>query len=858
MNIIALLPTIVTVIFAVLLFVIVLVNILRGLSKGLFPMLMRIVSIIISGILASVVSVPIGRLISGALVSKVNEIISGMFPAYSDILALSPSAADLMVGIPAIFISIILYFVLFLVFRLLMHIPERVVKKHVFEKLLSNMPKRGWAGALCGIVAGVAVFIFVTAPICGTLETVGNTAGAIFAESSDASDDEFSVYGDVIEPISDGFFVNFTCALGGRAVYNRLTVIKVGGEKVSMNREISVFSDVLSAVKPLLSGGGMSSLTREDITVLSNASRRISDSKIVSGLLSDVLSGAAKKWESGESFLGMSLPEGEGGSSELLKEFLLAFKNTTKDTIGEDIGTLADVLAILYDGGMFENKEGSAITDSLGKKGLVSALLETVMKNERFSGTAAAIINLGVQSTLDTLGVPASSKEVYDDFTSDIANIVNAGSDIGTLEQKTYDSFEKHGIKTDKKVTDLTAKYLKEDFEGRQDVTSDEISTFFTTAFASAPVQAKGPESYSGARALANALDKLKKENIEGIDWEALYSLVSRDTFITSALTYETISVTKEALDALASSELPSECGKIEEMIVKFLEFSSSAKEGNIVENADVASLGDALNIIENSAILGEVSEDMIRAIFSSHLVRDHVNISDSTIDNMIQSDDTDYNNILVSVQNTTSIINGLGKDEGKISDEELDDKLDYLLGDMSENTADVIGEVFNAENVKKLGVEEEKADKMADSLGVFFDKMAQSDADTSDPDDKDVKATKAVFKFMAASKTNTNDVFAETGLTPDETVKTFMDSEISRETIIEASYNDGEVALDAFGLAGKLDDKGRSEALASMQEHVKENYENEEDKAQYEKTVIAIGALLGMDVSDDLASWIN
>lgn len=859
MDIIAMLPTIVTIAFAVVLLLNILTNVLRGLSKGLFPTLVRLGSILVSGVLAAIVSVPIGRIIPGALVSKINEMISGMFPSYADILALSPSASDLMVGIPAIFISIILYFLLFGIFRLLMKIPERIIRKRVFEKRLAGAPKRTWAGALCGIVAGVAVFVFTTAPICGTLETVGDTAGAIVGERADDAEDGFTVYGDVIEPISDGFFVKFTCSLGGRAVYNRLTVIEVGGEKVSINREVRVFSDVLKAVKPLLSGGGMSSLTRDDITLLSSASRRLSDSKIVSGLLADILSGAAQKWADGESFLGLGLPPaGEGGYSDFLIEFLLAFKNTTKETVGEDIGTLADVLALLYDSGMLENKEGSSIADSLGKEGLISALLETVMKNERFSGTAAAIINLGVQSTLDTLGVPASSEDVYDGLVSDISNAVNSDSNLEELEKKTYDSFEKRGIKTDKRVTDLTAKYLKEDFEGRQDVTEGEISTFLSVAFASAPAQAKGPEPVSGARDLAKALAALKNEGVEGINWDALHSLASRDTFITSLLTYETISVTKEALDALADSELSAECGKVEEMIIKFLKFSSSAKDGNVIENADVASLGDALNIIEKSAILSEVSEDMIRAIFSSHLVKDHVKISDNTVDKMIESEDTDYNDILVSVQNTTGIINGLSKEEGKISDEALDEKIDYLLGDMSENTADVIGEVFDSENVQKLGVAEEKADKMADSLGVFFDKMAESDADTSNPEDKDVKATKAVFKFMAASKTDTSDVFAETGLTPDETVKTFMDSEISRETIVEASYSDGELQMDSFGLAEKLNEEGRNKALASMEEHVKENYENEEDKEQYEKTVIAIGALLGMDVSDDLASWIK
>ncbi len=837
-------------IFAVILFVKVLAGVLKGRSKGLFPMIVRTVGIILSGILSAIISVPLARIVSGALVSKMNEIITDMWPAYGELIALSPSTEDLMIGIPAIFIAIVLYLILFAVIRLLMRIPEKLIKKFVFDKK-PEMPKIAWAGALCGVVAGVASFVLVTAPVCGTLATVGSVGDAIIAESAE-DDGDFDVYGDFIEPISDGFFVKLTNSLGGEAIYNHLTTIKIDGEKTSMGKEISVFADVLTSIRPLLSDGGVSAMTREDAELLSDASRRLSDSKLISGILSDVLSGAAKKWEKGESFLGMSLPGGEGASADFIREFLLAFKNTTKDTVGEDVGTLADVLVLLVDNGTL--KGGSAATDSLGNEGLVSGLLEAVMKNERFSGTAASIINIGVQSTLDTLGVPENNEEIYDSLLSDVASAVNSETDDESFKKKFNESFEKNGIKADRDVTDVMASSLKNDFGERKDVSADEIGDFFRAGFSANAPEARGPR----ADTLLSILENIRNDRPDAANWEALYSLSARETFVSDSMTYENILVTKGVLDAIDSSLLNAECVKVENIIRKFISFSKTAKGDSVIDNADVASLGAALNIVEESAILSEVSEDMIRAIFSSRLVRNNIKISDKTIENMIVSDDTDYENILVSVQNTSGIINGLGKTEGKLTDEELDKKVEYLLGDMTENTADVIGEVFDTENVQKLGIGDDKAENMSDSLGVFFDKMAESDADTSNPEDKDVKATKAVFKFMAASKTDTSDVFAETGLTPDETVKTFMDSEISRETIIEASFNEGEVAYDSFGLAEKLDDKGRNEALSSMEEHVKANYENEEDKEQYEKTVIALGALLGMDVSDDLASWIK
>jgi len=441
---------------------------------------MRIVFIILSAIFAALLSPVIGRLIGGALVSKIGELISQVFPAYGDVIAMSPTAEAILASVPASIISVVLYIFFFIIFHLLMLIPKHIITKQVFERFFPNMPKIRWAGALCGTIAGVAMFVCITAPLCGTLDFVGDvgvTVSSLAQKDEDAQGGEgFDIYEDVIEPTSNNFYVKFTSVLGGRPIYNRLTVLKIDGEKVSVSRELDVLADVLSSVKPMMGEKGMASLKRENIDTLASASGRLPETKIVSGLLADILSGAAKKWEAGESFLGISVSAGEGSSADFLKEFLIAFKGTTKATVGEDIGTLAGVLGILYDNGMLETKNGASMTDSLKNDGFISKLLEAVMKNERFSGTAASIINLGVKSTLDTLGVPENSEAVYDNFVSDVANIVNSQPSEEKLLQKTYDSFEAHGVKTDKRVTDLTASYLDKQFGDRTDVTSEEMS----------------------------------------------------------------------------------------------------------------------------------------------------------------------------------------------------------------------------------------------------------------------------------------------------------------------------------------------------------------------------------------------
>lgn len=869
MAILAMLGTIVTLVFAVILILFVLTSVLKGLSKGFIHTAVKTVFIFVSGLLALFISVPLGKTIARVLVSKLTSIISGMWSGYDELVAASPSIEGLITGIPAVIISVILYVVLFLVLSLIMLIPARLIRKHVFERFLPNFPKLRWAGALCGVIAGLASFVFIMAPLTGTLAMVGDAASIVTVAAGKKEDKKIDVYEDVIEPVTDNFFVKLTSNLGGRAIYNHLTSFDVNGEKVSVSNEFSVLGDVFSAIKPIL-GGKSESWTREDIDAIGSAADRLSDSELVSGVLADILSAAGNKWSEDEAFLGLKVPSvGNESTGDFLKEFLVSFKSTTKETVGEDIGTLADVLGVLHDYGMLSAKQdGESAGDKISTEGFVSELLGTVMKNERFRGTAAAVINLGVSQTLDILDVPATDSEVYDNFVADIAGIINASDDDEKVKQDVYDSFTEHGIKTDKNITDRVAEYLEQDFAGRTDVSPEEIGSFFGVAFAIKEeteevsfrsvfpgVSFINDTSSAGARAL-NAFLKANKD-IAGASLDALSTLISRDDFESTVVTAEKLKVTRERIEALADEIIDTECERIENIINKFMSFSNSSKDGDVVESADIASLGGALNEIGKSEMLSEISDDMIRAAFGSKLVKDNIRISNDTVEKMVTSEETDYEDILVSVQKTTNIINGLSKEEGeKISDEEVDEKLDYLLSDMSQNTAEVIGEVFDSKNVQKLGIEEEKSEKIAASLGVFFDKMAKSDADTSDPEDKDVKASKTVFKFIAASKTSNPDLFAETGLTPNETINIFMDSEISRETIIEASYKDGKIELDSFGLASKMNDESRNEALETMEAHVKANYGSAEDKEEYKNAVLSIGAILGMDVSGEFNSW--
>lgn len=925
-NVLGIAVTVFTVVFAIVFGLFILINVLRGLSKGLAATVIRTVFIFISGILAIIIAVPVGRKLSALAIDGVNNFLSSEFPEIAELIGISPVIGDLMVGIPSAIISPIIYVVLFLVLMLIMLIPAHLVKKLVNAKF-PNLPKLGWAGALCGIVTGVMTFVFLFAPMVGVISMAGDMAGVVMGVFSDseknadenientdnngvkplssqdhapaAEDGDVDIYDTVVLPITDNFFVKLVSNVGGKAIFNSLTVFEVKGEKISISEEFAVMSDVFSNLAPVIGGGEPSDWTDKEVDGIRDAAESMGDSAIVSEMLADIFSAASERWANDEKFLGISMIKtGKESIDSFLKEFFLAFSDSTAETISKDFVTLADMLGVMikYDMLSAFTSGGSDITENLAKEGFISGLLEVVMKNDRFQGVTAAVINLGVHETLGILNVPETEGEVYDRFVVEIADSINDANEneisLDTLKNTVYKSFTDHGIKVEKDITDYVAEYLMIDFAGRTDVTAEEVGEFFSVAFAimeekpgAEGLSDKGTDAeisfignivaldnkYSGADALRilfeDIIERLEENDqdasaFKDVDWEGLSTLQDREIFRSDAVTAEKLKVSQDAIAALSGEELIEECKKIEEIMTDIVAFTNSVandESGDIIANADVESLGKALNSLSDSAILNEVSDEIIESALKSDMVQDNISISDATIESMLTSEETDFANILVTVQNTTNIIENIGKESSSGTDapeDKVDEQLDWILNDMTENTATVVGEIFDVQTVIKFGIPESKAQKIADSINVFFEKMAKAKPNADDPEDKDVKASKTIFKFIAALKTSEGNLFEETGLTVKETIHIFMDSEISRETLIAASYVDGKLVTDSFGLAEKVSKSDKNEAVELLEAETKANYRSAEDKAEYKKAICAIGAIFGVDVSGRFDSW--
>lgn len=474
--------------FALVFFIIILINVLRGISKGIIPTAVRTVFVFISGLISVLIAIPIGRVVSRAAVDMVNDFIIGRFPEFEELVEENPVIDNLMIGVPSMVITPIIYVIIFIIMLLIMIIPAHFVKKLISDKY-PNIPRLRWAGGLCGVLTGIMMFVFLFAPTVGIISAVGNMANVV-ESISDTDENEESF--ENVERLTDNFLVKFVSGSGGRAIYSSLTAFKVNDEKVDISKEISVMADVVSNLAPVVDGSDPSVWKDEEVKDVKIAAKNLSDSELLSEVFAAVLSTATEQWEKDESFLGVYIKTtGKDSVDRFIKELFLCFSQTTKETVSKDIITLMDafdvmrkhnVLVVLDapngDPGIAQNPE---------KEGFVSALLEVVSANKRFKRVTAVVVNLGVHETTGITNVPKTDSRAYNNFVAEVADAINNANEnsipLDNLKDTVYQSFTDNGMKVEKEITDYITEYLALDFKCRTDVSADEISEFFEVAF---------------------------------------------------------------------------------------------------------------------------------------------------------------------------------------------------------------------------------------------------------------------------------------------------------------------------------------------------------------------------------------
>ena len=317
----------------------------------------------------------------------------------------------------------------------------------------------------------------------------------------------------------------------------------------------------------------------------------------------------------------------------------------------------------------------------------------------------------------------------------------------------------------------------------------------------------------------------------------------------------------KSSLPDLSTSEMNEESLRIENTAVQILDFVSSVSEDDIL-SADIVTLGKALDNATDSVILGSKVKLILKSVLKSDNMQKYEIFSDEMIDKIIDGD-ISYEKTFEATEKAIDVIKAVedAAESGKPVDvETAKESIGWLVENMDTSVSDVISIAITPEFITECGLPEESAAPVADLFSGYFDKLGKAENLSSEALEAETKCISVIYSAAAAGndEKEAENIIGGVIESPEELIGAFMDSEIFASSVIETVYDGGKTVIDPFGTGEYLSESDEKAISETLESYAKENYKSSSDKANFEKKIISVGSVFGMDLTSSFRDWVK
>ena len=316
--------------------------------------------------------------------------------------------------------------------------------------------------------------------------------------------------------------------------------------------------------------------------------------------------------------------------------------------------------------------------------------------------------------------------------------------------------------------------------------------------------------------------------------------------------------------DTLTDEDVRAEGELITDVVIKLDKFLASieainleSEEGmyEILEKGDFASLGQSLNHLKDSYLLGDIFEFLLSAVLKSEACSTLGIVDDMFIENATK-ENADLEKMLVARQNLAKLILALKDNDTN----EYNNAIEKLLLAITTGESESLRSVLTYNNLRSLGLSTEKAKTVSGLLTSMVNSVDGSQY-TNEEAVKEAESTGKIVNAVNAALENKDlggNVFnsesgADDGLsniTADEFVSTAIDSSLVSSMIGNAiTDEEGNIVDDPY----HIHDKMSEDDLSAIENALKNEFNKEgtkEDEEKLEK-LENIAHILGIDTSE-------
>jgi len=872
--------------------VFVLVNVIKALIRGLKKSVGTLVAIVLSVIIATIITFTVCTPGSAA-VNWLMETINGILPEgdIKDLFAieeLGDALAHYSVMLAAPFFFTAVFSVASIVVSIIVAIIVKIIPPHKKPAGVANR----LGGALVGLVCGLLVSVIFLMPVVGTINMATSLEDTALTEQVDASADSSSdddIVTDLIAEASESELIQILNSVGCGYVYDVFASSEFDGERVYLKDDVGTIVAMLGDVTLL--GGDMSEYSQEQIDALDNIIVSLDTSPLLKNVVAGIFSTASEKWTAGETFIGVEKFSAGELLDPVVDEMLVIMTTSDKTNISADLGTMKDVFAILIKHDMLKGGDSQTMLDKLSQTGAIGELIVTVNKNERMAPLADEITLLSIRTLASSIGVPADKTENYNQLMNSVADLLNDShgdeNRAETIEPQIIDTLENYGVDIGGEAATNVSHSIVTDLGGLEIVTASDVEEFFTVyavASAQADEEARG-RGYSFDK-LSSTLDftvnadgtvsvgdrVLKNYTAEnyltssafvmgntGADFGGAATLMSAETMVSSIITMEDI---MSFIGSYADCEdIEAEAEKISEIISEAMSIFANTDFENTKPTDLIASMGGLLDKMKDTEVFGSGTvEGLMKAVLQSDSIGSALGLSKSELTNF-----ADKITEVVNAENSTGYTEATQAVSGTIkaitsttdTEKTKEDKLEAtkeLIDTITPESAEMVSSIVSSSMVTDMGVAEENAEAVSSAMSSMLNNMAAYKTNNPDSDnhEKEAEAVNTLLDMAMNITTESTDapLFSSEenegvlGTTADEFIDLIVNSEVVsqtvKETVKDNGYSDNPLGLPA------LSEEEKASVTSTLENYFVENGGD----AELAATLESIAAIVNIDLS--------
>ena len=855
-------------------------GVLLGLWRGFAKSLVRLLTIVACAAISYLIASPLTGAFSGIIKSTIEGQALGSFDL-GEALGVSPTLTEIIMKLPAAFITPIVFMVLFCVLSIIFFIVYKIVSKIV--KLFTLFKTKGiisrLLGATLGVVSSCVVIVVFFFPIANYLRLAGDVADAA-AGIGDKPNATIEQIGDIADDIGENPVISISESIG-KPMFNSMTAFTVKGEKVRVAVEVAYILDLVQNVKPL--SVGLKNYGPDQSAAVLEIANGIDGSVLVPSIICEILPPAAEAWMNGEKFMGIDsiskdVPESLSGT---VNDLLEIFATMDRTTLKGDLTTIANIFGVFSDHGAFtvlsDNAGQDEVLNLFTKEGFVSDFLYALNSNPRFRPVVAGVTNLGISAIGQAIGLPKDNAEVYTNLTGEMASILNKTYELSTDEERIEyltteldGVFEKYGVSIDENESKILVECLTNDLVSAEELSGTDVEEYFSAlseSISSDNVVSSdkednkdnnGKNGGKGKRPSSESAEKLKEIKLAK-------QLAKVETLEHKVFTVEMMLVTKESLENLTEEEIVRDGELITEALTEIVKFYDSVNsvEGNMsmetLGQLDLGALSNAVTCFNSSTLFQNVSAPLV----AGSLQNLDLGLPSEAIDKLAEGIANDKKGgegegytqeILSSVSSMANLTSKLQNEN--LSTEELEVVLEEILTDLTPDSADLIATIMTPAFIKKhvSTLNDEQAGKVSFLVSDIFVNFGNLDNQGLSKEEikHESQTLSALFHIaLDAKEGNESTVFNEVdengnvivegrvGKTLDELYSMVVNSKVVSKTIIDLVDKYGS---DPFGVGSKLTAANKTTIVKTIEDHIADGKDN--------KLLIASAAVVGLDIT--------